>query len=101
MPWQVRLAFILPAGRARRLDGEGESPDAANNAKLLRLLGGFAGKAAARFAASGMVRSSDGATFAPHCSRQCEGRYQLLAQRSGGFGYDPRLFRGYDQSFGS
>ncbi len=82
---------------------DGNSPDAANNAKLLRLLKDTpAEKRAARFRcvlalteiARGAVRQTiveDGA---------CEGRIAFAPSGKNGFGYDPLFVpQGYSQSF--
>jgi XTP/dITP diphosphohydrolase len=74
---------------AADIGGHSNSPDSANNAKLLRLLEGIAPeKRTARFhcvlalapAAGGKTAFFDGV---------CEGRIALAPSGSGGFGYDP------------
>jgi XTP/dITP diphosphohydrolase len=83
---------------------EGNSKDADNNAKLLRLLHGLPPqKFTARFrcviALVGCHPPS--ATFHPHIfSGTCEGRINLSARGAGGFGYDPLFVPdGYELSF--
>jgi XTP/dITP diphosphohydrolase len=81
----VHSARFAAAG----IDGVSNSPDTANNAKLLRLLEGIAPeKRTARFrcvlaliaAAGGQPVLFEGA---------CQGRIALSSAGSGGFGYDP------------
>jgi len=81
------------------IGGLSNSPDSANNAKLLRLLEGMAPeRRTARFrcvlalaaAAGGQPVFFEGA---------CEGRIALAASGSGGFGYDPLFVpEGHDHS---
>jgi len=91
MRWQVRLASFCPLCRARRLDGEGNSPDAANNAKLLRLLGGLRWKSAPPISLrSGIGEvTPHGATFAPHLFEGIAKAVSATAQRSGRIWHDP------------
>jgi XTP/dITP diphosphohydrolase len=79
--------------------GHSNSPDSANNAKLLRLLDGIAPeKRTARFrCVLALVTSADGqtATF----EGVCEGRIALAPAGSRGFGYDPLFVpEGHDHS---
>jgi XTP/dITP diphosphohydrolase len=78
----------------------GNAPDAANNAKLMRLLRDVPGdRRSARFRcvialvplASARAETFDGA---------CEGHIALMANGAGGFGYDPLFVpTGFTQSF--
>jgi XTP/dITP diphosphohydrolase len=84
-------------------EGDGNSPDAANNAKLLRLLQSIpAEKRVARFrcvmALTPFGPSGAGKTIL--VDGACEGRIAFSPSGKGGFGYDP-LFNpdGHDQSF--
>jgi XTP/dITP diphosphohydrolase len=95
----------------------GNSPDAENNAKLLRLLKGTPlGKRTARFrcvlalTAIPPSRSSGSASPVGHANQLasktelldgvCEGSIGFEPRGAGGFGYDPLFFPGgYDQSF--
>ena len=92
------------------------SPDSANNAKLLRLLAEVPlGKRTARFrcviAITPVVRNNPEVSF-PACYANeaelrtqlfdgaCEGHIALAPSGAGGFGYDPLFIpRGFDQSF--
>ena len=83
----------------------GNSPDGANNAKLLRLLQGVPlEKRAARFrCVLALVEvTPHGATFTPHLFEGvCEGHISYSPSGQGGFGYDPLFVpTGYEQSFG-
>jgi non-canonical purine NTP pyrophosphatase (RdgB/HAM1 family) len=80
---------------------KGNSPDAANNAKLLRLLQNIpAEKRTARFRcviAFLPVSHADGAQV---FDGACEGRIDLTPRGDHGFGYDPLFVpNGYHQSF--
>jgi len=94
--------------------GGGNSSDAANNAKLLRLLEGIPpARRTARFrCVLGVARLrvstlsrrvgpfSEGQVF--FCAGACEGRIALAATGQGGFGYDPLFIpNGHDESFAS
>ena len=96
--------------------GQGNSPDAANNAKLLRLLKDILfEKRTARFrcvlaltpvlglepAGSSPVGSARGAELQTQLFEGvCEGRIDFAPSGSGGFGYDPLFVpAGYRQSF--
>ena len=84
---------------------EGNSPDAANSAKLLRLLAGvLAAERTARFrcvialAAVPARGPERGAT--KFFAGACEGRIDFGPRGSGGFGYDPLFIpQGFEQSF--
>jgi XTP/dITP diphosphohydrolase len=68
--------------------GTENSSDAANNAKLLRLLAGVPpAKRTARFRCFLALASQDAATRL--FEGACEGRIALSASGAGGFGYDP------------
>lgn len=97
----------LHSARFAALDtgGEGNSSDADNNAKLLRLLADVpAASCTARFRCSLVLMSL------PHIGTHhatvfaegvCEGRINKASQGDGGFGYDPLFIpEGYDRSFG-
>lgn len=81
----------------------GNSPDADNNAKLLRLLEGVpAEKRTARFCCvMALVALAEPADFkAELFSGACEGRIVSAPRGAGGFGYDPLFVpHGYEQSF--
>jgi len=79
--------------------GTANSPDAANNAKLLRLLAGIpAEKRAARFRCVLALATLDKPTR--HFEGVCEGRIAFAASGTGGFGYDPLFVpEGCTQSF--
>jgi XTP/dITP diphosphohydrolase len=80
---------------------KGNSPDAANNAKLLRLLQGVpVEKRTARFrcviAFVPASRTGDAKVF----DGACEGRIEFKRRGEHGFGYDPLFVpNGYNQSF--
>lgn len=81
---------------------KGNSPDADNNAKLLRLLKDVPlEKRTARFRCVLAFASLQQPTNAPVFDGACEGRIGFAPSGSHGFGYDP-LFTpdGYNQSFG-
>jgi XTP/dITP diphosphohydrolase len=95
---------------------EGNSPDAANNAKLIRLLGEIpAERRTARFRCvialapvpEATVEASSPVCYASEAGFRtrlfegaCEGRLELKARGAGGFGYDPLFIpAGYEQSF--
>ena len=90
---------------AREVGGEeGNASDAANNAKLLRLLAGVPPEQrGARFrCVLAVVEWLDsGAILAPRCFEgACEGRIGLAPSGGGGFGYDPLFVpEGFTQSF--
>ena len=93
------------SARFAALDAAGadNSPDRANNAKLLRLLEGVpAARRTARFRCVLAVRglfppSEDGTVL---FEGVCEGRIGLQAAGGGGFGYDPLFIpEGCSQSF--
>jgi XTP/dITP diphosphohydrolase len=76
------------------------SPDSANNAKLLRLLDGIAPeKRTARFrCVLALARAGGGQTV--FFEGACEGRIALAPSGSGGFGYDPLFVpKGHERSF--
>ncbi len=82
---------------------EGNSSDADNNAKLLRLLDGVpAGKRSARFRCSLVLISllHQKENDAVIANGTCEGRITDQGGGEGGFGYDPLFIPdGYDRSF--
>jgi XTP/dITP diphosphohydrolase len=77
----------------------GNSTDAANNAKLLRLLEGVpTERRAARFRCVLALATRDKATLL--FEGRCEGRIAMVASGVGGFGYDPLFVpEGFAQSF--
>jgi XTP/dITP diphosphohydrolase len=82
----------------------GNSPDAANNAKLLRLLQTVPlEKRTARFRCSLALLKlelASGLKELKSFSGICEGRIELAPRGPGGFGYDPLFVpNGYQQSF--
>lgn len=94
----------------------GNSTDADNNAKLLRLLGDVpAARRTARFRCvlaltpviRDVVESASPVCYADECEMQtqlfegaCEGRIEFAPRGSGGFGYDPLFIpEGFTQSF--
>ncbi len=84
--------------------GEGNSSDAENNAKLIRLLKDVpAASRTARFRcaiALVKVRANGGATSTACFDGACEGRIDFAARGAGGFGYDPLFIPdGFDRSF--
>ena len=96
--------------------GDGNSPDAANNEKLLRLLEDvLPEKRTARFRCVialtplvfSMSKSQSPACFADEAellteifAGACEGRIAFVAGGQGGFGYDPLFIpNGFDKSF--
>ncbi len=84
---------------AEDIGGHSNSPDSANNAKLLRLLEGIAPeKRTARFrCVLALAPSGGGPTSLFEGS--CEGRIALAPSGSGGFGYDPLFVPdGHDRS---
>lgn len=104
------------SARFAAMDGEGNSPDAANNEKLLRLLKDVpAEKRTARFRcviALTPVVFPPRETNSPVCYADeselgtevfdgtCEGRISFVASGQGGFGYDPLFVPvGFDKSF--
>ncbi len=102
------------SARYAALDGSGmqgrNSPDAANNEKLLRLLAGVpAERRTARFRCVVALISSEGANgmpveqFAGNAKTyegKCEGRIAFSPSGAGGFGYDPLFIpEGFDKSF--
>jgi XTP/dITP diphosphohydrolase len=80
---------------------KGNSPDAANNAKLLRLLESVpAGKRTARFRCVIAFVPASHIDDAQVFDGTCEGRIDLTPHGQHGFGYDPLFIPdGYDQSF--
>lgn len=93
----------LDAGRGSAA-GVGNSPDADNNAKLLRLLKAIpTEKRTARFrCALSLVRIKppQGALSGQLFEDVCEGQIRLEPKGLGGFGYDPLFVpRGYNESF--
>jgi XTP/dITP diphosphohydrolase len=107
------------SARFAALDSHGaicNSPDAANNAKLLRLLSSVPlEKRTARFrcviAITPVVRTESMESSVCYANEAelrtqifdgaCEGRVSLAPSGSGGFGYDPLFIPiGYDRSFG-
>lgn len=102
------------SARFAALDKNENSPDAANNAKLLRLLKNVpVEKRAARFRCAialvpvspGWVESASPVCYADEFEPQifdgtCEGRIQLSSAGQGGFGYDPLFVPdGFSESF--
>ncbi len=84
--------------------GHGNTPDADNNAKLLRLLGEVPReKRTARFRcviALVPVRASDTDADSPTFDGACEGRIDFAPRGLGGFGYDPLFVPdGFKESF--
>jgi XTP/dITP diphosphohydrolase len=81
---------------------KGNSPDAANNAKLLRLLEDVPEeKRTARFRCVLTLVPLAGHQPAKTFDGTCEGRIQTAPRGSHGFGYDPLFVpMGYHQSFG-
>jgi XTP/dITP diphosphohydrolase len=81
----------------------GNSPDADNNAKLLRLLAGVpVGKRTARFrCVIAVAQLRNGEVEAARCfSGAYEGRIELMPRGAGGFGYDPLFVPdGFAESF--
>jgi XTP/dITP diphosphohydrolase len=80
----------------------GNSPDAANNAKLLRLLADVPdAQRAARFhCALAFVEFAAPDAVARVFEGRCEGRIQSVPGGAGGFGYDPLFIPdGHDRSF--
>jgi XTP/dITP diphosphohydrolase len=109
-PGVYSARFALDAGQP------GNSPDADNNAKLLRRLQGVpTEKRTARFRCvlaltpvfGNKVENASPVCYVDECEMQtqlfegaCEGRIQLVASGRGGFGYDPLFVPdGFDQSF--
>jgi XTP/dITP diphosphohydrolase len=95
---------------------EGNSPDGANNAKLLRLLAGVAAeKRTARFrcvialtpvpapaacAASPVCEANEAELLTELFDGACEGRIDFTPHGQGGFGYDPLFIpEGFKESF--
>jgi XTP/dITP diphosphohydrolase len=83
---------------------DGNSKDSDNNAKLLRLLGELPEQrfvARFRCVIALVACHSQSSILNPQIfSGTCEGRINLSARGSGGFGYDPLFVPdGYDQSF--
>jgi XTP/dITP diphosphohydrolase len=102
------------SARFAALDKKENSPDADNNAKLLRLLknvppekrtGRFRCVIALVPVAGRQLESASPVCFADECSAQifdgaCAGRIQLAASGQGGFGYDPLFVPdGFQTSF--
>ncbi len=81
------------------MGGLSNSPDSANNAKLLRLLEGIAPeKRTARFRCVLALASVDGG-HTVFFEGECQGRIALAPSGSGGFGYDPLFVpEGHDRS---
>ena len=80
----------------------GNSPDAANNAKLLRLLNGVpAARRTARFCcAIAIAALKESSAESPVFEGACEGTLLETPSGGGGFGYDPFFVPlGYHQSF--
>lgn len=78
------------------------TPDAANNEKLLRLLAGIPPeKRTARFrCVLAVLKLGQPAKFVALCEGACEGRIRENAAGKGGFGYDPLFIpNGHAQSF--
>lgn len=114
----ARFASLDADASAMYARGAGNSPDAANNAKLLRLLRDVPeGKRAARFrcvlALTPVVDELLAGGESPVCQARelelvteifdgtCEGRIALRPVGSGGFGYDPLFLpNGFEVSFG-
>ena len=88
---------------AKDTGAAGNSPDAANNAKLLRLLDGIpAAQRTARFRCVLALTQVAGAGDLPTVvvDGACEGSIAFVAGGKGGFGYDPLFVpSGYQQSF--
>jgi XTP/dITP diphosphohydrolase len=80
---------------------EGNSPDSANNAKLLKMLGGLGPeKRTARFRCVLAVVQQDHAEDTNLFEGSCEGAILDSATGAGGFGYDPLFVpQGFAQSF--
>lgn len=82
----------------------GNSSDADNNRKLLRLMSGvdLPGRTARFRCVLALVRLKDGQLAGAEecCEGACEGRIQLESAGAGGFGYDPLFVpEGYTKSF--
>jgi XTP/dITP diphosphohydrolase len=82
------------------IGGLSNSPDSANNAKLLRLLEGIAPeKRTARFRCVLALAAATGGQPVIF-EGACQGRIALAPSGSGGFGYDPLFVpEGHDRSF--
>jgi XTP/dITP diphosphohydrolase len=93
------------SARFAALDKSENSPDADNNAKLLRLLQGVplekrTGRFRCVIALVGVQSSKSKAQSSQLFDGTCEGRIQLSASGHGGFGYDPLFVPdGFTQSF--
>lgn len=94
----------VQSARFAALDGDpGNSPDTANNAKLLRLLADVPeGRRTARFRCVLALApvSPEAGSRVTLFAGACEGRLGFAPSGEGGFGYDP-LFKplGYDETF--